>query len=658
MKKLYLLAAAALTLAACTDEAYLGENKALTNTDNPIGFNMSTPAMSRADMTGKTAADALGGKFYVDAIKNEKTNIGTIEKLNANDVMDNYVVTYADGSAFTTTSNTEGWEYVGNKLTAEEATNVTPNGGSTDAQTIKYWDWGAADYTFTAISALGTDITNGDVKIVKNRTANTTDAYKNGYTLTISDDATFSDIYIADRVNIVKPTTTTDPNRTDHNVYGGQVNFTFRSLGTKVRAGMYETVPGYTVTVNKMYGAETAGDSETNFAASCPNTTIAAGKSIEATVTYIAPNDPTTPTNTDVVNHPTVTFANPEGVSDALQAKSTLTLGTNIFAKTGTVQNPLLTTAAAPTYDTADGAYTFVLPQETNTTDMKVKVDYTLKCDATGEVIKVVGATATVPAAYLQWKPNFSYTYLFKISDNTNGHTDPGTTPVGPEGLYPITFDAVVVDAGDGIAEYITTVSDPSITTFGVDAASNKYVKDADAYKAGTDVYATVGTGTALTVGDEYTANINLYTVEATTSSKYEAITEAEVAEALAETSTGNWLTLSSVALTDANIVTAVPAEDGTTVAINALKIPGVAKGTYAVEYVGTKATKQTYKAAEGNTLVDGTTYYISDGAATPTYTAVPEADLDVANIESYYVVDQPYVPASGKQYKVFTVTE
>ena len=65
--------------------------------------------------------------------------------------MNNYVVKYVDGSDFTTTSNTAGWEYVGYTLSTAEQTNVTPN-GTTEAQTIKYWDWGASDYTFTAFS--------------------------------------------------------------------------------------------------------------------------------------------------------------------------------------------------------------------------------------------------------------------------------------------------------------------------------------------------------------------------------------------------------------------------------------------------------------------------------------------------------------------------
>ena len=59
----------------------------------------------------------------------------------------------------------------------------------------------------------------------------------------------------------------------------------------------------------------------------------------------------------------------------------------------------------------------------------------------------------------------YAYTYIFKINPNTNGTTGtPGTTD--PTGLYPITFDAAVIQDVEGNQETITTVSEPSITTY------------------------------------------------------------------------------------------------------------------------------------------------------------------------------------------------
>jgi hypothetical protein len=130
----------------------------------------------------------------------------------------------------------------------------------------------------------------------------------------------------------------------------------------------------------------------------------------------------------------------------------------------------------------ADNGYFTVIPTATATiaAPLLVKCDYTLTALDGAETIKVTGATAAIPAAYAKWAQNTSYTYLFKISDNTNGTTGEG----GPEGLFPITFDAVVVEEENGTAQgTVTTVSTPSITTYQEGfAAAMKYVANKPIY--------------------------------------------------------------------------------------------------------------------------------------------------------------------------------
>jgi hypothetical protein len=97
---------------------------------------------------------------------------------------------------------------------------------------------------------------------------------------------------------------------------------------------------------------------------------------------------------------------------------------------------------------------------------LTLRVDYTLvPIDGAAETIVVKGAKAVVPSTYTKWLPNYAYTYIFKISDNTNGWTGAADKP---SGLFPITFDAVVTEATDATAEQttITTVATPSITTY------------------------------------------------------------------------------------------------------------------------------------------------------------------------------------------------
>ena len=163
MKKYLLFATAALALASCTTESYLGtaEELATTKGEQPISFGSGLNAITRADKTGAEAATDLNGKFYVWGIKKEggTGGDGINEASSGNLVYSNYVVEWTDNSAMTTTSNTKGWEYVGKTLSAAEQACITasgstnPDNGGSAVQTIKYWDWGAADYTFYAFTA-------------------------------------------------------------------------------------------------------------------------------------------------------------------------------------------------------------------------------------------------------------------------------------------------------------------------------------------------------------------------------------------------------------------------------------------------------------------------------------------------------------------------
>lgn len=108
------------------------------------------------------------------------------------------------------------------------------------------------------------------------------------------------------------------------------------------------------------------------------------------------------------------------------------------------------------------GYFTVLPTQATKASPILIKCDYTLTDFNTGETIKVTGATAAIPEAYSKWEANTRYTYLFKISDKTNGTTgDPEKND--PAGLYPITFNAAVTESKQGT---ITTFTTPSITTY------------------------------------------------------------------------------------------------------------------------------------------------------------------------------------------------
>lgn len=555
MKKYVLFATALIALASCTNDDFVGDNaKGDAAGFAPISFAFDVPTATRA--AGAEAATKLNNQFIVWGEKNETKDAPATGNL----VFPDYKVTYTANSAYTTTSNTKDWEYVGLSWTSAEAANIKEGGTAVtdNVQTIKYWDYAAADYTFTAVSAKPADIAAGYVTI--NKLTSGTTVYDKGYEVDVTAAADLSSLYFADRVNI---TQSNDKDRTATNQYGGNVTFTFRNGQSQVRVGMYETIPGYDVKVTSFYYVDNAAPtfatmtstSTTNFVANVPNT--ATGVAGKFTVKY---NDATV---ASTENHPTISFT----PTAAASTKTYITLGDQIAAAT-----KLGETSTTATFDKSAGAFTTVFPQEGNDKNLKLKIDYQLTNTVTGEIINITGKTAEVPYQYLQWKPNFKYTYLFKINDND---------------LYPITFDAVVIEAENGEVEYITTVSEPSITTFGV--KSNLYVYGGSEYAAGSDIYATIEDASSV-VDPTLGTNVNLY--KGVTA----GATEASLAEAIAEVSAKTH----SVAFTlDNSIgtkVTSVPTENGSTTAINAVKMTGLAAGTYAVEYV---KTARTYKFVE-----------------------------------------------------------
>ena len=512
------LLGAFLFLTACATDDFTGSEEAArqANGYKAITFGFDVPASTRAEGAG--AATALGNHFIVYGEKGETSNA---KYSDGNLVFPNYTVHYTASTAYTTTSNTKDWEYVG--ITPISQTNVKMYDGTTttnvtaDAQTIKYWDYGAATYTFTAVSANKEDIENGRVVIQKNTTG-ADNVYQKGYTITLAKTGSapytypqVDKLYFADRKVI---STSSNADRNQENAYGGNVKFTFRNLVSQIRAGIYETIPGYDISEIKFFitGDNEAQVSSTSaFGAICPNNKI---DNYEGTITV------TYYSNTEGnENQPKVT--------QSVAAATDLVLGTNL--STVSFSSLLGTTASNPTWETAGGSFTKVFPQINNTTNLKLKCNYTLWNSVTHETITVEGATAEVPAEYLKWKPNFKYTYIFKISKNTNGQTGTGTTPAG---LYPITFDAVSIEAENGQAEYITTVSEPSITTY----ANASAVLTDNEYKTGANIYVVVDKNG--TVQNLTSSNAKLYTAKIEDGAAQE-ITEQSVANAIVTNNDG-----------------------------------------------------------------------------------------------------------------------
>lgn len=485
MKKYLIFAASALALASCSSDDFLGENPGnVQNATTAINFGGEAGKITRATKNEGTPAEMLAGQFKVYGVK--ITN-GTISH---NVFPDYYVWDVADKN---TTSNTSGWEYVG----AKDASNLgTGKITLTKDQTIKYWDYSATEYRFVAGSPIdafeyntSTDLTTGTHITDVDVTGLAGHIEANNTTTALKTDP----VYIADPVKVVKDN------------YKAPVTFSFKRHQSMVRVGLYETIPGYSITDIKFYAYDTDG---TTLKASDDNNVIltsatpgyfVGGSNLTGTVTYTGWDTET----------PSYTFK---------YGDTGLTKSKNWYA--GKLENGVEATTSSETTvaklygtdkDMSTTGYFTVLPTPTATepSPILIKCDYTLTDGNTGETINVTGATAAIPAAFSKWEANTRYTYLFKISDNTNGTTGKPGTDI--PGLFPITFAAVVKGSTDAQYGTTTTVTTPSITTY----QDGSVVGNTIEYKTGKPIYATVADETTGTLNELKTdgtiGNVQVY---------------------------------------------------------------------------------------------------------------------------------------------------
>ena len=488
MKKYIFLAASALALASCTSDDFLGDTPGSTPTsaNSAIKFDGDAGKISRATSNTGSPEKMLDYQFKIYGVKSG--DAGKYSK-----VFEDYSIWW---NTTLTTSNTKSWEYVGKKNNS-----ITPSTGTTITlgkdQTIKYWDYASDNYHFVA----GSPIDNFTYKTnnkgdIESATVSGLGGHIKANKKTGTNYASEpSPVYIAEPV-IVKSTD-----------YKKEVKFTFVRQQTKVRVGIYETIPGYSISSIKFYEY---AEGATDLTVSNNNNIILTSKADK----YFSGSSDITTKNSGTITYnwtkPEYTFTydktnlteskNWYGGELAAGVKATTSNHTNIDELYGTDA------------DMESNGYFTVLPTP-STTEAKpilIKCDYTLiSDDGSKETINVKGATAAIPAAYSKWNTNTLYTYLFKISENTNGYT--GSDDPSHVGLYPITFDAAVKKQEFGTQGTITTFTTPSITTHQegsvVENSGIKYVTGKD-----ITVKVTKSTdGTDLTLSE--TADQNGYTV-------------------------------------------------------------------------------------------------------------------------------------------------
>lgn len=458
MKKSLFFAVAATVLSGCASDELVDVSVPNTGTSHSdIRFTTSQKNITRSY---SNLQDADHYNFGVFAYKS--TDL-------VNPVMPNYLVGYwDDAKAYNETGSTTGdkpgivdgasyWMYEG--MGSAEYNGTYAGGALTDAfksnnanQYLKYWDNSASVTAFYAYAPYINENVKSPVTYVDGtaQAATGTDTYvmcfPDGTIESGMDNPSLSEYMYA-------------YNKVPKASYGHDVSLQFTRLNAKVNIKFWEDVPGYKVRILDLSSShegvqaaasiKEAGQGDFGYRGGKFYQKNGVKISFAGATPVIKQFVGTTQTNSNPLVFAAPTDAQiGENRYEASASASTYYAipkgqGSNLLASTSTAFSD---TGAAEDADFGKTGFTF-------------HVSYELTAEDTGEKIVVNNATVHVPCDYANWKPNTHYTYIFKITKDSNGTTDDPTQPGGPaidptdpevpetQALYPIIFDnCTVVD--------------------------------------------------------------------------------------------------------------------------------------------------------------------------------------------------------------------
>lgn len=297
-------------------------------------------------------------------------------------VMDGYCVKYTENTAGTTASNSADWEYIG----VSNPNYIT--------QTIKYWDFSASDYRFFAFSpsdARGVEIDKDD-KDDKAKSFSIPYEY--------NENATTTDVpYVSDLWYSEKNTSDGTGSGTTTSQYGKCVTLSFAPLIAKVRFKFSYPDGSDGITIHDIRFRDSRYiDNEAS-----------AKTPLRGDITVAYPTSGT-PTATTYANGstrylPTYSWTTKTGDADAT--------GSLVF----TTPYEEETDAIHILPEGAPYKKWYFVPPIDIMNDFE-QGSYTITATIDGN-----NTSATVPAAYMQWKVGFQYTYIFKITQANTGIT-------------------------------------------------------------------------------------------------------------------------------------------------------------------------------------------------------------------------------------------
>lgn len=452
MKKFLLMAAVATTLVNCSSDFDLSEGQGGGGVSDVIGFQVQ----GRNSIKRGTLQEAKHYNFGVFAYKSSD---------QTNNIMDNYLVGYLDPKGYSTSGSTTddpnsnvdgksnwmyegmGWAQFHGTYAGENVEKGSKYASNNEYQYLRYWDNSAESTCFYAyVPYLNKGAVGATVSYVDGTakgTSDNTDTYvmtfpfgtiQHGY----DDEQAYEYMYASTQVAAAN--------------YGHDVQLAFKRLNAKVNIKFWEDIPGYSV-----HMIDLGTVSGTDY-------TISAVPSIKdgATGTYGYTNG-----KIYTSNGVKIQFAN-GAKTDIKQYKGATSQSPLAFATPTDAQisdnRPGATPSKTTYYAIPKGSSAQVLKDDAANigaleacdpalaqTGLTFHVSYEL-ISTTGEKITVKDATVHVGKEYCKWEENKAYTYIFKITTNSNGSTgdvtpDPTNPAVPTEpALYPIVFDNCTVE--------------------------------------------------------------------------------------------------------------------------------------------------------------------------------------------------------------------
>lgn len=458
MKKFLLMAAVATTLVNCSSDFDLSEGQGGGGVSDVIGFQVQ----GRNSIKRATLQKANHYNFGVFAYKSTDPT---------NNIMDNYLVGYLDNNkgytkAGSTTddpnSNVDGksnWMYEGmgwgqfqGTYAGENVAKGSKYASNNEYQYLRYWDNSAESTCFYAYVPYLNAAANGNKTVsyvdgTAKGTSDNTDKYvmtfpngtiQHGY----DDVQAYEYMYASTKVGKAN--------------YGHDVSLEFKRINAKVNIKFWEDIPGYSVHMIDL--GTVSGTDYTISAVPSINDGRSgtygykSGKIYTENGVKIQFNDGAMQSMKQYkgkTSSAPLAFATPTAAQIGENRVDATPSTTTYFAIPKWRKEAVLKNDAKNINDVVetDPAY----DADLSVTGLTFHVSYEL-ISTTGEKITVKDATVHVPSDYCEWKENTRYTYIFKITTNSNGTTGSETPkPTDPSvptetALYPIVFDNCTVE--------------------------------------------------------------------------------------------------------------------------------------------------------------------------------------------------------------------